>query len=118
MRLFALITLLASLGLPAWAEPKGKWANLDRYPSCNVAFNFRSNGTVDLPDIRNPQKIIVANWRMQNNTIIISEDNKKWESYYSFRNNKIVWLSIKTLGKTQNITNQYSLSERTLRPCP
>ncbi len=101
----------------AWAKPSGKWANLKRFPGCTVAFNFRSNGTAELPDIRNPQKKIIASWRMQNNTIIITEANKKWVSYYSYRNDKIVWLSVKALGKTQSVTNQYSLSDRTLTPC-
>ncbi len=121
MRFIAIIMAMAALASTtfiAWGQPQGKWANLDRYPNCNIAFNFKSNGTVFLPDIRNPKKQIIANWRMQNTTIIITDRNKRWESYYSYRKNKIVWKSVKTLGQTQNIANQYSLKDRTLRPCP
>ncbi len=121
MRFIAIITaMLPFLGFTfiAWGQPQGKWANLDRYPSCEIAFTFQSKNTVLLPDIRNPEKQIIASWRMQNNTIIITDKNKKWESYYSYHEDRIIWKSIKTLGQTQNIVNQYSLKDRTLKPCP
>lgn len=119
MRFKAIISGILYMGATAiaWANPQGKWAYLDRDPNCNMAFDFRPNGVVILPDIRNPQKQVIANWRMQNKTIIITDSQKKWESYYSYQSSKIIWQSVKTLGKTQDITNQYSLSDRSLRPC-
>lgn len=119
MRFKAVIGAILYMGIAAiaWGQPQGKWGYLDRDPSCKMAFDFKPNGVVVLPDIRSPQKQVVANWRMQNKTIIITDRQKKWESYYSYQGNEIIWQSIKTLGKTQNITNQYALSDRSLKPC-
>lgn len=50
MRFVAYLLATIFLTATAWAEPVGKWANLDRYPNCEVALNFNANGNVLVPN--------------------------------------------------------------------
>lgn len=117
MRFVAYLLVTIFLSAVAWAEPVGKWANLDRYPNCDVALDFKANGSVFVPNPKKSGQTLDANWRLQGATLIITDKKNDWESYYDYKGDSIVWKSVKTLGKTQNISNQFSLQDRTMVPC-
>ncbi|MFV0430589.1 MAG: hypothetical protein ACK5MJ_00245 [Alphaproteobacteria bacterium] len=117
MRLIAFIMATMMFAFSASAQPVGKWANLKRYPNCDVFMQFNADGSALVPNSNASGKTMQATWRLQGSTLIIKDRQNDWESYYDYKGNKIIWKSVKALGKTQNITNQFSLDDRILNQC-
>lgn len=101
----------------SFADPEGKYANLNKYPNCEVYFDFIDDGVVYVPDNSN-NRMINASWGKKGGLIVVQTN--LWESYYQYieTEQKLIWNSIKIGKDLRDITKQYALTERTLSACP
>ncbi len=106
--------MVASLAV---ANPKGRYANLEQNPNCDVYFNFIDIGVVYVPN-PNGGRTKRAIWKLYGNKLVITSDF--WGGLYHYDKDKdqLVWQSLTMGSETHDVTSLYSVSERTLSACP